>query len=105
LEEGMKKYSKEEKLIWLADWRQSGKSAWGYAKEKGINPQTFSKWTKAGNESEAEPCFIEVSAHVLSPISSISEILIEKGDVRIHIPLSLNSNELRAVMEGLGSAL
>jgi len=28
-------YSKEEKAMWLEDWRQSGKTAWAYAKENG----------------------------------------------------------------------
>ena len=42
LEEEMK-YSVEEKAMWLEDWKQSGKSKWGYAKENGLNTQTFIK--------------------------------------------------------------
>jgi hypothetical protein len=38
-------------------------------------------------------------------ITPIREILIEKGDVKIHIPLSVSVGELRAVMEGLGAAI
>ena len=33
------------------------------------------------------------------------EILIEKGDVKIHIPLILGRGEILAAMEGLGRAL
>jgi hypothetical protein len=33
------------------------------------------------------------------------EILREKGDVKIHIPLSAGCSELRSVMEGLGRVL
>ena len=39
----MKKFSKEEKAVWLEDWRRSGMKAWIYAKENGLNPQTFTK--------------------------------------------------------------
>jgi hypothetical protein len=42
------KISEEEKEMRLEDWRQSGKSAWAYAKENGFVPQTFVKWVKAG---------------------------------------------------------
>ena len=103
-------YSKEEKNMWLEDWRQSGKSAWAYAKANGLNTQTFVKWTKAEKE-EVKPCFVEVRPsgslpmQAMPQVKSIPEILIEKGDVRIHIPLSAGYNELRAVMEGLGRVL
>ena len=33
------------------------------------------------------------------------EILIEKGDVKIHIPVSVGNGGLRAVIESLGAAL
>ena len=100
-------YSKEEKAMWLEDWRQSGKSAWAYAKENGLNLQTFKNWTKA----EAKQCFVEVPstpavpARVLQPAVQTREILIEKGDVKIRIPLMIGRGELRAVIEGLGAAL
>ena len=54
------RYSEEEKTMWLEDWRNSGKSAWAYAKENGLNQQTFIKWTKAGNEAKQN--FVEVQA-------------------------------------------
>ena len=98
-------FSKEEKAMWLADWRQSGKSAWAYAKASGLNPQTFKRWTSVETGEEAKLGFVEVPMHVLAPTRNVSEILIEKGDVKIHIPLSAGSSELRAVMEGLGRVL
>ena len=96
-------YSEEERGMWIDDWKQSGKSAWAYAKENGLNPQTFVKWTKS--EVKAKRCFVEVPAQVVQPQIAIPEILIEKGDVRIHIPISFGCNELRAIMEGLGCVL
>jgi transposase-like protein len=96
-------YREEEKAMWLEDWKQSGKSAWMYAKENGLNPQTFTKWVK--KETEAKPCFVQVPMQAAAVATEIPEILIEKGDVKIHIPLVARSIELRAIMEGLGSAL
>ena len=95
------RFSEEEKAMWLEDWRQSGESAWAYAKENKLNPQTFARWIKA---AAAKPCFVEVPVPVI-PAAAKPEILIEKGDVRIHIPLSLNRNDMRAVMEAFGGAL
>jgi transposase-like protein len=88
------KFSKEEKAMWLEDWRQSGKSAWTYAKENGLNPQTFAKWAKEG--TEAEPCFVEMPARIMPPPHHAAEIL---------IPLIMGRGEMRAVIEGLGAAL
>jgi len=96
-------YSNEEKMMWLEDWKQSGKSAWAYAKENGLNPQTFVRWIKPKTESKA--CFVEVPVQVMSSFQGVQKILIEKGDVKIHIPLSLSNNELHAVMAGIGSII
>ena len=100
------KISKEEKELWVEDWQQSGKSAWAYAKENGLNGQTFINWTKAGNETKQK--FVEVpapSSAVVKQSMGIPEMLVEKGDVKIYIPLYINPNQLRAVIEGLGASL
>jgi hypothetical protein len=78
------RYSEEEKAMWLEDWKRSGKSAWAYAKEAGLNPQVFDKWTKSGTEEKT--CFVEVQAQVPVLSANMPEILIEKGEVKIHIP-------------------
>jgi hypothetical protein len=96
----MTRYSIEEKAKLLEDWRGSGKKAWIYAKEKGINPQTFSKWTKR----EAGPGFVEVKQAVETGIRSCGkEILIEKGDLRIHLPLGVSVRDVCALVERVGS--
>jgi len=97
------KFSEEEKAMWLEGWRRSGKSAWAYAKANGLNPQTFVKWTKT--EPEAKPCFVEVPVPAIPSTQCDPEILIEKGEVKIHIPLISGSRELRAVIEWLGRAI
>jgi len=97
------KFNEEEKAMWLEDWSRSGKSAWAYAKANGLNPQTFVKWTKTA--PEAKPCFVEVTAPAMPSTQGEPEILIEKGEVKIHIPLISGKKELRAVMEWLGCAI
>jgi len=93
------RFSKEEKKLWLEDWQQSGKSAYGYAKANGINPQTFMNWTKAGTKTKSS--LVEVPAKVLRSLDTSHEILIEKADIKIRVPLSIGSNELRTVIVAL----
>jgi len=97
------KFSEEEKAMWLEDWENSGKSAWAYAKANGLNPQTFVKWTKA--RTEVKPCFVELPAPAMTCERREPEVLIEKGEVKIHIPLITGGRELRAVIEWLGRAV
>ena len=95
------KFSKEEKAMWLEDWRQSGKSAYVYAKENGLVPWTFIRWTKGKTENEC--CFVEIPATVL-PQYRPQEIVIEKGEVKIHVPLTVDAGELRTIISVLGGA-
>ena len=97
------RYNEEEKKMWLEDWRQSGKSAWSYAKETGLNPQTFLRWTKPKTENNSN--FVELSPQVIQPMQYPQEILIEKGDVKIHIPLSVASKELQVIFKTLAEAV
>jgi len=96
-------YSKEEKAKRLEEWKQSGKSAWAFAKENGLNSQTFKKWTK--EEENAKHNFVEIPQKLIKSQLHMREIVIEKGDVKVHLPLDLSSTELRKVMEGIGIAL
>ena len=100
----MKKYSKEEKTMWLEDWRQSGKGAWLYAKENGLVPQTFVNWTKPGKK-ESKESFVEVTKTMPQSTRLVHEILIETGEMRIHIPLEPVLNELHTVISRLGQTL
>ena len=96
-------FSKEEKAMWLEDWKSSGKAAWTYAKTNGLNPQTFKRWTKL--ESESKNNFVEIPAKIISSVQGTLGIVIEKADIRIHIPLGLSGVELHTVMEGLKAVL
>ena len=96
-------YSKEEKAKLLEGWKASGKSICAYVKEKGLVRWTFTKWLKA--DRGIKPCFVEVTAAARPPTAYTPEVLIEKGDVKIHIRLLSGGGELRTVIESLGAIL
>jgi transposase-like protein len=95
----MKRYSKEEKAKRLEDWKRSGKSQWAYAKENGISPQTFNKWTK----KKEGPGFVQIPQAAGTGITAErNEILIESGGMKIHLPPGITAQELCAVVKSLG---
>jgi transposase-like protein len=96
-------YSKEERAALVEGWKHSGKSISAYVKERGLVRWTFTKWLKA--ERSLQSGLVEVPAAVVKATLHVPEILVEKGDVRIHIPLGIWCGELRSVMEGLWAAL
>jgi len=94
-------YSKEEKAMWVEDWQRSGKGAWTYAKENGLLPQTFVNWTK--KKTEKKNNFVQIRTRVIT--ANQGAILVEKGDVKIHIPIGVCNSELRTIIECLGAPL
>jgi transposase-like protein len=96
-------YSKEEKAILLEEWRESGKSISAYVKEKGLVRWTFHKWLKA--ERAGTPCFVEVTTQAIAPLTCKPEIRIEKGGIKIHIPLSVWVEYPSIIAEGLKAVL
>jgi len=99
----MKTYSTEERNKRVEEWRQSGKSAWAYAKENGVNLKTLKNWIKAEKEDKQD--FVEIQSKPTCTQDLIPVILIEKGNIRIYVPLAIGHVELRAVIEGLGTAV
>jgi len=91
-------YSKDEKAMWLEDWAKSGKGAWTYAKENGLIPQTFVTWTKKIEKEKSG--FVEIKPKN-KPQERLSGILIEKGDIKIHIPSGMGSSEMSTIIESL----
>jgi hypothetical protein len=102
LEEEMS-FSKEEKAMWLEDWKQSGKDAWAYAKENGLIPQTFKGWVN--QEAKILSGFVEIPARIKPKQELCQGIVIEKGEIKIHVPLSLGKQEMSAIIEVLGRVL
>ena len=95
------RYSAEEKAKRLEEWKPSGKSAWSYAKENGLNAQTFIKWTKPKRQTEQS--LIEIPAKIFQSVRRVQEMIIEKEDVKIYIPLTICTDELRTIFKALGA--
>jgi len=98
------KIGKEEKEMWLEDWKRSGKKAWTYAKENNLIPQTFCSWVKR-TETKIQSGFVDVSKQIKTHIANLTEIRIEKGGINIYIPLSVWRESSAAIIEGLRAAL
>jgi transposase-like protein len=94
----MMRYSMEERAKYLEGWEASGKGAWEYAREIGVKGQTFSKWVKKQKSGGQQ--FVEIKPEI--SIRSPGGIVIEKGDIRISLPVGLSGKEIRSVMEGTG---
>ena len=97
------RFSKEEKAKQLETWKGSGKSACAYAKEKGINQQTFAKWVKTAKEPNGG--FVEIGQGLKAAVTEKPEILIEKGDIKIHIPIGISGGEMNNVFQSLWASL
>jgi len=82
----------------LEDWQKSGKGAWTYARENGLIPQTFFGWTK--KEIKGKQGFVELRTHGAS-LFQTSQILIEKADIKIHLPAGASINDIRVIIESL----
>jgi hypothetical protein len=48
---------------------------------------------------------VEISSKIQEKPPCVPEILIEKGDIKIHLPLAVKGDDLRAVIESLGCGL
>jgi transposase-like protein len=53
----MKRYNKEDKTRLVQEWEKSGKSKRAFARELGLNYQTFSAWTRQPEDGQG---FVEI---------------------------------------------
>jgi hypothetical protein len=53
-------------------------------------------------EAEGPQDFVEIKPQMPVVMGSIPEILIEKGDIKVHIPAAINRQDLRVVIQSLG---
>jgi type III secretory pathway component EscR len=89
----MKIYTEKERYEHIEKWKAEDLSKAAYAKSTGIHPTTFYKWTR-GQENEKQ-CFVEVHGEKIS--NSIQEIVIEKDNLIIRVPVSLSIKELQSI--------
>jgi len=97
------KYSKEEKAKWLEDWRKSGKGAWAFARANSLKPQTFINWTKPRGKKKS--FFVEIPIKAQPSNEEQKTITIERGDIKIHVPLGFRSDELRSILTAMKDAV
>jgi transposase-like protein len=98
----MKKFSKEEKAKWVEGWRRSGKTAWSYAKENGLVPQTFNNWAKP--RGTTKQVFIEIPNKTLHGTRLIQELIIEQGNIKIRVPITTSVQDLEKIIIAVGKA-
>jgi transposase-like protein len=109
----MKKYSVEEKAKFIAEWEKSGKSRRAFSLERGLKEQTFGKWVR--EEPEEGLQFVEVGRRrkksaeqvpakaVSGPrLTAVHEMVVEKGDIKIRLPLGVSETGLARVIRALG---
>ena len=84
-----------------ANWSRSGKKAWTYARENGLIPQTFCSWVKRAEEKQPAG-FVEVPKQLIPAAVPLQEMVIETGELRIHIPLTIRGEELQTILTVLG---
>ena len=94
-------FTKEEKAMWLEDWKASGKKAWTYAKENGLKPQTFCSWAKKAEKGKASG-FVEIAKRLIPPVVQSEQIVIETGNLKIRVPLTICPEELETLFTAIG---
>ena len=97
----MKELSINEKQKLLSEWKESGKSAAMFCREKEIKPTTFYGWIKR-EKKKSRGSFVEIKRNGSPEIPSVSKkILIEKGSLRINLPVSLIESYFEKIIKAL----
>ena len=94
----MKIYTEAERREHVENWKNGAMSKSGYAKSAGIFPTTFYHWTKEKPEGKNQG-FIEINKRVISKAEG--DIVIEKGNLTIRVPLSTGSKEIKTIVAAL----
>jgi transposase-like protein len=90
----MKSYTDEERKNHVAAWKAGGLSRSAYARGQGLPVTTFCKWA---NEEEAKgQGFVELTT--TAGFQEKQEIIIEKKDVRIRLPVEMLERVLGTVL-------
>ena len=99
MEAAYDKLHRKERQKHLENWMRGGLSKNAYAKAVGISPRTFTGWTWHTKENP-EQNFVEIKKEKL--LGYNQEMVIEKGSITVHVPLSVGMKELQTVFTALG---
>jgi transposase-like protein len=94
-----RKYSREEKEAFTAEWQEAGTNRTAFARTHGINVQTFMNWTK-GSKPQGRK-FVQLA--VPGKGEDGGQIIIEKGNMRILLPLQTESEVLCRIFRSMES--
>lgn len=89
-----RKYSREEKDALTAEWQTSGTSRNAFAQQHGLSTQTFINWTKENRAAEKK--FVELP--VREKNGAGESLTVEKGSIRIILPLHTETAELNRII-------
>jgi transposase-like protein len=94
-----RKYSREEKEALTAEWVETGTNKTAFARRHGINIQTFMNWTKENKAEEQR--FVQLAVPCKG--KEDGQIIIEKGNMRILLPLQTESEVLCKIFRSMES--
>ena len=94
----MKNYTSAERQEHLEKWKNGSLSKAAYAKAAGIYPTTFYTWTRA-KKSKAKQGFVEIKKRLIQTTNH--DLVIEKGNITIRVPMSAGEKELQIVFAAL----
>ena len=94
----MKSYTERERQEHIENWKKSNLAKTAYAKSAGIFPTTFYNWVKEKTRKKKQG-FVEINKRLVA--RSGQDIVIEKGDITVRIPLPTGANELQTVFSAL----
>lgn len=100
-----KEYSKEEKIAYVEEFKDSGMSIAAYAREKGIPETTLRGWLRldravAFGEIDIRPQFNETPNASFKPNQPIRKTMVfVKDDIRIELKEGFDKNLLKKIVE------
>jgi hypothetical protein len=97
----MKRYSEADKAWLVGEWERSGKSKRVFAKEWGLNYQTFGIWTRVPAPALD---FVEVSGKLEERGQgepTLCALVVEHGSLRVHLPAGFTPKDLAVVVKAL----
>jgi len=96
-----KRYTKREQQEHLENWEEGGMSKNAYAIASGISPRTFIGWTwRTEKPTKKKQNFVEIKKAML--VDPPRDMVIERGDITIRLPLTVGMKEMQTVFMALG---
>ena len=99
-----KRYTAEQREQLVAEVRATGASAGKVAKRMGVTPSSAYLWVKAATSEASAPVFARVVPAKPKPTTLTGQMVLEVGDVKLHVGADFNADLLRRVIAALSGA-